>query len=108
MSDHDDDNGDSTNGHNHDLVPVSDERATSLERRMGLLALEMENLQGSLNAFRTKFNRHAELVEDFMRAIDSKLNDALNNTHGYGVLKRLGAIEDALASKPKRTRAGRK
>jgi hypothetical protein len=103
----DNDNGDSTNGHGRHVVTVSDEEQSNA-RRLAQLAMDLEHLEGSLNAFRVKFNRHAELIEDFMRTISSQLNEVLNNRDGYGVLKRLSALEERVTEKPKRVRAGRK
>lgn len=101
MSDHD--NGDSTNGHSrHTVVHVDDERADVIERRLGQLAADVRLLQQSLDIKADRITKDQKFISDFLFAINQKLDEVLNNRDGYGVLKRLAALEERLPEKPKR------
>jgi hypothetical protein len=103
----------SGNGHNKSIDarfdPGQDEEIRSIERRLGLLAAEVRIARESTDIKLAKLAQQGEFIVDFLKAINAKLDRALNNLDGLDVRNRLSAIESEVLPKPKRVvRAGKK
>jgi hypothetical protein len=105
---------DDSNGHNKSIDarfdPGQDEEIRSIERRLGLLAAEVRIARESTDIKLAKLAQQGEFIVDFLKAINAKLDRALNNLDGHDVRKRLAVVEDAVAVpvKPRRVRAGKR
>jgi hypothetical protein len=104
---------DDSNGHRKSIDarfdPGQDEEIRSIERRLGLLAAEVRIARESTDVKLAKLTQQGEFIVDFLKAINAKLDRALNNLDGHDTRNRLVALESAVFEKPKRVaRAGKK
>jgi hypothetical protein len=105
-------NGDGSNGPpawvDDKFVPVrEEERNFGLEKRMDFLVAEMrDNFELVLIKLAKLLENDANMA-DALKDVNERLESARSGMEGYDLRKRLAAIEEAVATKPRRTR-GRK
>jgi hypothetical protein len=104
---------DDSNGHRKSIDarfdPGQDEEIRSIERRLGLLAAEVRIARESTDIKLAKLTQQGEFIIDFLKAINAKLDRALNNLDGLDVRNRLSAVESVVSEpKPRRVRAGKR
>jgi hypothetical protein len=97
---------DDTNGRGKTMeyvVTDRDEDMRALERRVGMLDSFARQTLGSISDKLQHIQGQYEFIEDFLRAINAKIDRALNNLDGLDVRKRLALVEESVADRPRRT-----
>ena len=86
------------------FAPVQEE-TKALERRLGMLAAEVRDGFDGIRDQLTRVTEQNKFIEGLLLDLHSRLDRALNAIDGMDVRKRLSAVEEVVAEKPKRRSA---